>query len=267
MTPAALGLAILATLAGMALVMTLAWGIERRIRNSGWIDVVWTAGLGAAGVLLALAPLGEAPLARRLLVAALAAAWALRLALHIAGRSGRVSDDPRYARLREDWGAAAGRKLFGFLQIQALASAPLASAILLAAHRPGPFPGWQDLAGLAVFLAGLAGSAVSDSQLRRFKQAPENRDRICDAGLWRLSRHPNYFFECVIWSSYAVLAFAPLAYPIGLVALAAPIFMTLLLTRASGIPPLEAHMLRKHGAAYEAYMARTRPLVPLPIRS
>lgn len=243
----------------MAAAMALATVVERRTGNSGWIDVVWTFGLGATGVLGALLPFGDAPLARRLLVAALALAWALRLGLHIAGRTRGIAEDPRYAKLRRDWGERADAQMARMLQMQALASIPLALGIVLAAHQPAPTLGWRDLAGTLVFAVGIVGGAVADRQLRAFSRSGQGG--ICDRGLWAWSRHPNYFFECVLWCAYAVIA---AAYPLGWIALLAPAAITFLLVRISGIPPLEEHMLAKHGAAYRAYQEKTSALVPLP---
>lgn len=247
----------------MAAAMALATRIERRTGNSGWIDVVWSFGLGATGVLGALLPFGDGPFERRLFVAALALGWALRLGLHIAGRTRRIVADPRYARLRRDWGAQADTRMARLLQMQALASIPLALGILLAAHSPSPVPGWRDAAGGLVFAVGLTGGAIADGQLRAFVRS--GRGGVCDRGLWAWSRHPNYFFECLLWCAYAVIAPAA-AYPWGWLALLAPVCITLLLARISGIPPLEEHMLAKHGAAYRAYQERTSALVPLPPR-
>lgn len=243
----------------MAAAMALATVVERRTGNSGWIDVVWTFGLGATGVLGALLPFGDAPLARRLLVAALALAWALRLGLHIARRTRGIAEDPRYAKLRRDWGERADAQMARMLQMQALASIPLALGIVLAAHQPAPTLGWRDLAGTLVFAVGIVGGAVADRQLRAFSRSGQGG--ICDRGLWAWSRHPNYFFECVLWCAYAVIA---AAYPLGWIALLAPAAITFLLVRISGIPPLEEHMLAKHGAAYRAYQEKTSALVPLP---
>lgn len=247
--------------AAMSAYMALAALVERRSGNSGWIDVVWTFGLGATGVLGALLPVGNGPIERRLFVAALALAWALRLGLHIANRTRGIAEDPRYAKLRRDWGAQADAQMARLLQMQALASIPLALGIVLAAHNPSPVLGWRDAAGGLVFVIGIAGGAIADRQLRAF--ARSGHGGICDRGLWAWSRHPNYFFECLLWCAYAVIALAS-AYPWGWLSLLAPACITVLLVRISGIPPLEEHMLAKHGAAYRAYQERTSALVPLP---
>ena len=248
----------------MVAAMTGAWLVERRTGNSGWIDSIWTFGLGTAGMVGALLPFGAGPMSRRLLVAGLAAAWALRLGLHVASRTRGISDDPRYAKLKREWGADKDRQMFRFMMMQALASTPLAIAIVLAAHNPAPTLGLQDLVGVLVFAIGVGGGAVADRQLRAFARNPANKGKVCDEGLWAWSRHPNYFFECVLWSAYPVIALSVAGYGYGFVALLAPLAMTLLLTKISGIPPLEEHMVAKHGDAYRAYQRRTSALLPWP---
>lgn len=261
MTALSLGAALLLAAAAMSAVMALAAAIERRSGNSGWIDVVWTFGLGTVAALGALLPFGSGPHDRRLFVALLAIAWALRLGLHIVRRTRGIGDDPRYAKMKRDWGANAAARLAWLLQLQALASVPLALGVVLAAHRPASLWQPQDLIGLAVFVTGIVGGGIADAQLRAF--ARSGGKGVCTRGLWGFSRHPNYFFECVLWCAYPLIAFG-FAYPWGWLAWLAPACITLLLVRVSGIPPLEEHMLAKHGSAYRDYQRRTSALIPLP---
>jgi steroid 5-alpha reductase family enzyme len=138
-------------------------------------------------------------------------------------------------------------------------------AIALAAHNPQAAFRIQDLIGVIVLLAAIAGESVSDWQLRRFKAASPGRGAICDVGLWGWSRHPNYFFEWLAWTSYPIIAIDLWgASPFGWLALVAPICMYWVLVHVSGIPPLEAHMLRTRGEAFREYQERTRPFLPLP---
>lgn len=249
----------------LSALMACAWRVQRITGNSGWIDVIWTAGVGLAGVFLALgAGTGEMP-ARQAIVAGLAALWSLRLGAHLFSRTVTANDDPRYRDLMEQWGAAASRKLFGFLQVQAGAGMVLAAAIMIAARAPGVFPGLGDIAGLAVFAAGLIGSAAADRQLRRFKAKAENAGKICNTGLWSWSRHPNYFFEWLCWLSYPLIAISPGGqYIWGYAALVAPAWMFWLLVHVSGIPPLETHLMRSRGAAFMVYRMRTSAFFPWP---
>ncbi|MGO4736819.1 DUF1295 domain-containing protein [Bosea sp. 2KB_26] len=261
MTAVSFAAAVAFAALAMSSAMALATIIERRTGNSGWIDVVWTFGLGLTGVLGALLPFGGGPITRSALVATLALAWALRLGLHIVWRTRGITEDPRYARLKRDWGAQANVQMVRLLQMQALASIPLALGMMLAAHSPSPALTWRDAVAIIVFLVGILGGGIADAQLRAFVRSGQSG--VCARGLWSWSRHPNYFFECVLWCSYAVIAPAT-SYPWGWLALLAPAAITLLLLCISGIPPLEEHMLAKHGAAYRAYQARTSALFPLP---
>ena len=269
MTPGHFVIGLVGVSAAMVAVMSLAWLIWRRTGNSGWVDTVWTFGLGAVGIVAALLPLagGNANTARQFLVAALVAVWALRLGLHIALRTARITDDPRYAKLAAGWGADAPRQMFWLLQKQALVSIPLALSMLLAAHNPAPGLRAQDWLGAAVLAIAIAGEGLADAQLRAFRHDPANKGRVCDAGLWGWSRHPNYFFEWFGWLAYAVIAidFSG-AYPWGFVALAGPACMYWLLVYVSGIPPLEAHMRETRGKAFADYAARTSAFFPLPPR-
>ena len=183
----------------LSAIMAGAWTLQRATRNSGWVDVVWSFGLGIAGLVLALVPGIEAPSTRQIVVAVLIALWSLRLGTYIWRRSLHGPEDARYAALRREWGAQFEQRLFVFLQIQAAAAALLGLSMMLAAHNPAPWPRFLDFAGIAVLVIAVAGEALADEQLHRFKADPANKGRVCDAGLWGWSRHPNYFFEWLGW--------------------------------------------------------------------
>jgi len=259
--------ALIVTAAALSLIMSLAWAVEQRTGNAGWIDTVWTFGLGAVGAAGALLPFaGEASISpRQWLIAALVLMWSLRLGTHIARRSAGKADDPRYARLRQEWGARARWQMWLLVQKQAIVSVPLALSMLLAAHNPTPGLRIQDLAAVLILLVAVAGEAVADRQLRAFRRMPSKTSGICDIGLWRWSRHPNYFLEWFGWVAYAVIAIDLTgAYPVGWLALIGPVCMYWLLVHVSGIPPLEAHMLMTRGDAFRAYQARTSAFFPMP---
>jgi len=258
-----LSIAILVSLAGLSLCMAAAWAHQRSKGNGGIADAYWSFGLGAAGVFLALAPLTEASQGeRQWLVASLVALWSLRLGLHIVFRHKGAAEDPRYAELRKQWGQDFQPRLFSFLQIQALVGGALVLSILLAAHHPRDALDWRDALGAALLLAGILGEALADRQLTQFrKTAPKGS--VCDTGLWKYSRHPNYFFEWLGWLAYPVIALDLTgAYPWGVLALSGPVLMYWLLVHVSGIPPLEAHMLRSRGAAFKNYQSRVNAFFP-----
>jgi steroid 5-alpha reductase family enzyme len=265
----AVALLVAGLAAGLSLTMICAWATALRTGRSGWIDAIWSFAIGVAGVLAALAPLrpGETQTARQIVVAVLAAIWSLRLGLHIVKRTASGGDDPRYAKLREEWGAAYRGRLLLFLQIQAAAAFLLALSILVAARNPAPGIRLTDWLGVSLLMVAIAGEGVADRQLTRFRAAAANRGGVCDIGLWSVSRHPNYFFQWVGWLAYTVIAIDPTGgYAWGWVALSGPALMYWLLVYASGIPPLEAHMLRSRGDAFHAYQARVNAFWPGPPR-
>lgn len=243
----------------LSLAMAGAWAVQRRTGQSGWIDAIWSLSVGAAG---ALALVLQGPLTgRRAMVVALLGLWSLRLFLHIAARTTGAGDDPRYAALMAQWGAAGPRRLFLFLQIQSAAGLVLVAATQLAAADAAT-PGTLAWIGAALALAALAGEALADAQLARWKRLGI-RNGVCDIGLWSRSRHPNYFFEWLFWLSVAIVALdRAAAAPTALLSFAAPAMMYALLRHASGVPHVEAHMRRTRPAAFAAYAARTPVFFP-----
>lgn len=231
----------------------------RRWNNFGVVDVAWAAGFTPLVAWYAWA--GDAPAWRKLLLLTPAVAWSLRLAWHLGVRvwQHHPTEDGRYVRLREAWGAALPSKMFWFFQAQVGALVALAWPFLLVSRHPSPHPHWFEVAGALLVLAALGGEALADAQLARFKREVRDRSRVCDVGLWRLSRHPNYFFEWLVWVGFA-LAAAPA--PLGWTAFASPALMLYLLLFQTGIHYTEAHLERSKGAAWRAYRARTSAFVP-----
>lgn len=262
-------LLVVSVTAALAISMAGAWALQRATHNCGWVDVVWTLAVGVAGVAYALIPVaGVARGPRALLVVTLIAVWSVRLGGHLALRTVTApAEDARYARFRQEWGRAFDARLFVLLQIQALAAAVLALAVLVAARNPSPGIGVRDLAGAALFFTAIFGEALADRQLRRFKAYPPNRGAICDVGLWSWSRHPNYVFEWLAWLAFPLMAIdLSGAWPWGWLALAAPFLMFVLLRYVSGVPPTEAAMAQSRGAAFARYQARVSIFLPLPPR-
>ena len=260
--------ALAAITVSLSILMTGAWVVQQRTGNSGWVDTIWTFSLGLVGAASALWPVMDtAPNARQWLVAALIAIWSLRLGLHIAVRTAGITDDPRYAAFAKEWGVDSPRRMFVFLQNQGFGSIPLVFSIFVAAHFPSDLLRPQDYLGALLLAVGIAGEALADAQLKRFRKDPANKGQVCDIGLWRWSRHPNYFFEWFGWLAYPAIAISAdhsLSYPWGWATLLAPIFMYWILVHVTGIPPLEAQMLRSRGAGYRDYQSRTSMFFPRP---
>jgi steroid 5-alpha reductase family enzyme len=261
---------IIAIALALSASMAVAWAIALRTGKSGWIDAVWSFAVGVFGVVASLFPLDDGPFGtRQMIVATLAAFWSGRLGLHIAGRTLGVGDDPRYAELKRQWGHDDyPRRLFGFLQIQAAAGFILVISIMSAARNPADELTTGDWIGIVIFFVALCGEALADLQLSRFRADPANKGKVCDSGVWRYSRHPNYFFEWLAWVAYVPIAINwPDFYYWGWVAISGPVLMYWLLVHASGIPPLETHMLRSRGERFRAYQATVNAFWPGPRRT
>jgi steroid 5-alpha reductase family enzyme len=248
-----------ATLAWLALVgaFTVLWLVSLPLRNASIVDMWWGPAFVLAGGVYASArpELG----ARGIAVLAVVTAWALRLAWHIGRRNVGHGEDPRYALWRQQNGASwwwfSWVKVF-FLQatIAWIVSWPIGAAI-----APSPaFPSVFDVAGLTIAVGGFLFETEADAQLRRFKQtAPKGA--ICDVGLWRYSRHPNYFGESVVWWGLFLVAAGT---PSGWTTVVSPCIMTWLLLKVSGVAMLERG-LTSTKPGYAEYVRRTSAFVPM----
>jgi steroid 5-alpha reductase family enzyme len=243
----------------MAIVMALLWYLQTRSGDAGIVDIAWALGVAANAVLFARTTSGN-PM-RRVVISLLVALWALRLAGHVLLRVLAMPEDGRYAVLRERWGARHQRLLFGFFQLQASWSVLFALPMLLAMGNPLPFPQLADGIGLVVFVASVLGETVADRQLQRFRANAQNSGHVCKEGLWRYSRHPNYFFEWCHWWSYVAFAWGT---PLFWISLLGPIGMLFFLLKVTGIPPTEERALASRGDAYREYQKTTSVFFPWP---
>ena len=250
---------------GSAMTVTMMfalWLLHLRLRNASVVDVGWAAGVGLLAALYA--ALGSGLPQRRIVAAILGGVWSIRLAVHLAHRVANEPEDGRYAELRTRWGGKLTLKFLVFFLGQGLLDVLLAIPLLAASMNRSPAVHPFEIAGVALWLVSVVGEGIADEQLRRFKRNPSNRGRVCDIGLWRYSRHPNYFFEWLIWCAFALFA---LGSPFGWLSLGGPALMLYFLLRVTGIPATEAHAVHSRGAAYREYQRTTSAFVPLPKRS
>jgi len=258
MTPLSL---FLVTVAIAVAAKTGAWVLQLRTRNAGLVDPIWAFTLGLIAVVYAAA--GTAPATTRLALGIMGASWGLRLGLHLWLRNAGKPEDFRYAQFRAQWGAAADRNMFWFFQFQNVFTLALsASAFLPAAFRESNPPLVAFGLAALIWTVAVAGEGLADRQMERFRADPQNKGRVCRDGLWRYSRHPNYFFECVHWLAYVPLAWGA---PWGWAALAAPAIMAALLMKLSGVPLLEREMVKRR-PGYAEYIRTTNALIPWPPR-
>ena len=238
---------------------TFAWFLQLKTRNAGLVDAIWAFTLGGLAALYA--AFGTAPFETRLLLAVMGVAWGVRLGVHLWVRNYGKPEDWRYANLRSEWGAKADTKMFWFFQFQNIFTLMLsASAFIPAAYRPDAAPLWACAIAVALWVISVAGEGLADAQMEAFRSNPANKGQVCRAGLWRYSRHPNYFFETLHWLAYLPLA---LGAPYWWATLAAPLVMSFLLMKLSGVPLMEAEMIRRK-PGYGEYVRCTSALIPWP---
>ncbi len=239
--------------------MLIVWGISVRIRNAGIVDIAWSAGFAPVAVFYSAYNQGLP--ARRWLMAGMVVLWSLRLGLHLYFRvmGHHPVEDVRYAQLRREWGAQANRKMLGFFQLQGLLLAVLSVPLLIVCLNPNPgiqFPEWV---GLGIWLVALLGETIADLQLKHFRENLNNHGEVCQVGLWKYSRHPNYFFEWLMWVAFYVFA---LGSPLGCATIYCPALMLYFLVRVTGIPMTEAPSVKSKGQKYIAYQRTTSAFVP-----
>ena len=252
----------LAVAAGMVAVLMLAtFAYAMRTRVHAIMDTIWPLGFVIVALVSFGLSSGSGVTGRRVLVLALTAVWGLRLGAHIFSRNRGQGEDKRYASLlRRNTGSLAGFVLRHIYWAQGrvmwFVSLPLQVAMYEHASL-GPVT-WL---GVAVWAAGFCFEAVGDLQLRRFRADPANAGRVLDAGLWRYTRHPNYFGDAVVWFGLWLLA---CSHWLGVLCVVSPLYMTNMLVRHTGKRLLEKHMARSKGAAYADYVRRTSGFIPWP---
>lgn len=231
---------------------------QRRTRDATAVDAGWATSLVLIAVLAAV--LGPGDLSHRALIAAIAGLENLRVALVVSRRIGK-GEDTRYQELRRRW-RERGReqRTFAiFYQAQALLAAILALPFVLATFNAHDGLEPVEWAGGALWLLAFVFGTLSDEQLRRFKADPANKGQTMRSGLWRLSRHPNYFFQSLAWIAYALVACAA---PWGFIGFLSPLLIVPLILFVTGIPPAEEASLRSRGEDYRRYQRETSPFIP-----
>ena len=242
----------------LTVVMALLWLVQYATRNAGIVDVAWAFGTGILGVWFALhGSSGDS--ARGVIIAFLVGVWSIRLGVHLASRVFRESEDGRYRYLRGVLGGWTQPVMFLFFQVQALWGLMFALPMWAAAQSTSHTIAWHDWMGIGVWLVAFVGEVVSDRQLDRFRRDPDNKGRVCQVGLWRYSRHPNYFFEWLHWWAYVLIG---LGSPWWWVTIAGVAVMYVFLTRVTGIPYTEQQAIRSRGDAYRRYQETTSVFFP-----
>jgi steroid 5-alpha reductase family enzyme len=237
-----------------ALMMSFGWLWQLSHVKAGIVDVLWASGVGGGAILFSVLGDGAGP--PRLILGMLGGVWGVRLAAHLWIRVRDEPEDGRYKNLREYWDGAQF-KFFLFFQFQALLIVLFSLPFLAVARNPDRLSHWMPEA-IMIWLVGVIGESIADRQLARFRAEPSNRGRTCRDGLWRYSRHPNYFFEWIHWFAYVCLA---IGSPLAWLAWSGPVVMYVFLRWISGIPYTESQSLHTRGD-YRDYQRTTRMLFP-----
>lgn len=251
---------LVATLVAALSAMAVLWALSLRLRDASIVDPWWGPGF----VLIGATAAAWAPVVtpRAVLVLALITLWAARLSVYLLWRRRGHGEDSRYAAMRRHWGARFWIVSLGTVfALQGLlmwiVSWPVQAAVAAPPSPLGPLDG----AGVLVWATGMFFEGVGDWQLARFKADPANAGRVMDRGLWRFTRHPNYFGDFCVWWGIFLVALAGG----GSWTVVGPVVMSVLLMRVSGVPLLEKS-LRRSRPGYAEYVARTSPFFPRPPR-
>ena len=239
--------------------MLLIWWLALRVNNLGIVDIAWSAAFAPVAVFYALTAHGDPT--RRWVIGGMATLWSLRLGTYLYFRVTRhhPREDVRYAQLRTKWGSHLKSQALIFFELQAVLIVLLSTPFLVASLNPHAGISPLEWAGFGVWALALAGESLADHQLRRFRSLPANHGKICRAGLWNYSRHPNYFFEWLVWLGFFLFAWDS---PGGCYTVLCPGLMLFFLLRVTGIPLTEELSVKSKGDAYREYQRTTSAFVP-----
>jgi steroid 5-alpha reductase family enzyme len=228
----------------------------KMIKNNGIVDIFWAFNFLVIAAIIWFLAEGNAE--RKMLVCGLAALWSLRLGIYLLIRVGSHLDEEegRYKALRERWSDTV---FFFFFQGQAFSNVMLAIPFFLIALNPAPEIHIVEYIGAGMWLLSIIGEGLSDWQLKNFKKNPANKGKVCQDGLWNYSRHPNYFFQLMIWVSVLVMA---LPSPYGYISVICPLSIGYLIFKVTGIPMTEEQSIRSRGELYLEYQRTTSAFVP-----
>jgi steroid 5-alpha reductase family enzyme len=241
----------------VAALFAVVWAICVMVRNYGFLDAAWSYGVALlAPIYFAVGPGG---LSRKTAFCGLGIAWSLRLGTYIFLRVFRhhPAEDVRYEALRRRWPGPA--MFLAFFELQAFTVVIFSLPFLVTSWNTAGSVGLIEIVGLGVAAGSVAGESLADRQMKRFKSDPASQGKVCEVGLWRFSRHPNYFFEFLFWVGIFI---ASTGSPWGWMTAVCPVLMYYFLTRVTGIPLTEEYALKSKGEAYRRYQQTTSAFIP-----
>ena len=249
-------------LAGLVLMVVLftgTWLVQLRTKNAAIVDTIWSLSFPLLTILYCWVVEGYA--LRQWLLVVMVCAWGFRLGLYLLFRTLGHPEDVRYATLRKEWGEKQNLLMLRFYYFQGILALILTLPFALITVNPTPSLSYFEIAGFGLWVVAFIGESTADFQLKKFKKNPANRGKICNEGLWYYSRHPNYFFEWLIWVSFFIVA---LGSEWGILSIICPVLMYYFLTRVTGIVYTEKAMLKSRGQAFADYQKSTSAFFPMP---
>lgn len=242
------------------LMFSIIWLIHLYLKNAGVVDVGW--GLGFIILTAIFVQMGEGFNIRNTILFLMVTLWGLRIMIFLFKRlAGDAHEDRRYQKFRKEWKSHVAFKFFWFFQFQAFLEIILAVPMLVVALNPEQGLSFIEIVGITIWAIALIGETISDEQLQGFKSNPDNKGKTCDVGLWYYSRHPNYFFEWLVWVGIFIYA---LGSPHGWVSIVSPLIMYYLLIYVSGVPLAEEQSILSRGDEYRRYQKTTSMFFPMP---
>ena len=239
--------------------INLTYLLSRKINNISILDIVWGFSFGALSIFFAFT--GEGNAFRQWTLAVLTSLWSGRLGFYLAGRWMRYngSEDPRYIELKKKWGNEKNLKILVFFYFQGLLIMLFSVIFAVPTWNKNDQIATLEIVGLGIVIIALAGQCGAAWQLSSFKKNVGSKE-VCELGLWHYCRHPNYFFEWIIWIGFYLIATSSGAWW----SIYCPASMLFLLLKVTGVPPSEAQSLKSKGANYNRYQKTTSCFIPFP---
>jgi len=257
-----MGTAMLAAAITIVVLMLTTWVVSVVIKNASIVDIVWGLGFVLVAWTVRIAT-DQGDDARQWLLVAMTSVWGLRLAIYLFRRNHGNGEDWRYRAMRRKFGERFARvSLYSVYGLQGLLMFVVSLPVQLGQADPSPGIGALAIVGVALWAVGLFFEAVGDTQLTRFKRDPASAGKVMNTGLWRYTRHPNYFGDACVWWGIGLVAAETGAGAWGLLG---SLVMTVLLRRVSGVVLLERSLVKRR-EGYAEYVATTSPFVPRPPR-
>ena len=250
---------VLISLAVCSAVMMIVWLWAYKIKNAGVVDIFWAFNFTIIATILWF--LSDGYESRKNIICLMAATWSARLGTYLLIRVGThlQEEEGRYKQLRKEWAPNSNLKFFFFFQMQAMSNVFLSIPFFITVINPDQNISALEYIGVGIWTIAIIGEATADWQLKKFKNNPTNKGKVCQYGLWNYSRHPNYFFESMIWVGYFIFA---LSSPYGWIAIICPLSILYLILKVTGIPMTEEQSLRSKGDAFREYQRTTSVFIP-----